>query len=287
MENHELEAKRQRLESILRGYEGLVVAFSGGVDSTFLLAVARQVLGGRVAAVTADSPLHPRREIAAAAESARSLGVRHFIIPTDELESGEFTANRADRCYVCKRHVMGCVQKAAAAIGIHRVAHGAHAGDLDDYRPGLKAAAELGLEAPLLEAGLNQAEIRQLSRRMRLATWKKPSMACLASRIPYGTRITAETLRMVEEAEDFLRDEGVAHCRVRHHGEVARIEVGGGSGARLLREPLRSELLNRFRAIGFTHVALDIEGYTPGSLNRSLGALPKTGKGSAGRNPGA
>ncbi len=278
MENHELVAKRQRLESILRAYDGLVVAFSGGVDSTFLLAFARQVLGGRVAAVTADSPLHPRREIAAAAELARSLGVRHFIIPTDELESEEFSANRADRCYVCKRHVMNSVLKAAAGIGIHRVAHGAHVGDLDDYRPGLQAAAELGLEAPLIEAGLNQVEIRQLSRRMKLPTWKKPSMACLASRIPYGSRITPEALRMVEEAEDFLREKGVAHCRVRHHGEVARIEVGGGSGAKLLREPARSEILKRFRAIGFAHVALDIEGYTPGSLNRSLGFAPKTGK---------
>ncbi len=273
-----LAAKRQRLESILSAYDGLVVAFSGGVDSTFLLAIAHQVLGERVAAVTADSPLHPRREIAAATELARTLGVRHLLIPSDELELAEFTANHADRCYVCKRHVMAGVLKAAAGMGIRRVAHGVHVGDLCDYRPGLKAAAELGLEAPLLEAGLNQAEIRELSRRMRLATWKKPSMACLASRIPYGSRITRAALRMVEEAEDFLRDRGVAHCRVRHHGEVARIEVGGGSGARLLREPVRSELLKRFRAIGFTHVALDIEGYTPGSLNRSLGVAPETRK---------
>lgn len=275
MNNRELTEKRKRLAEILKGWDGLAVAFSGGVDSTFLLAMARKVLGDRVAAITADSPLHPRRETVAAAALARSMGVRHVVVPSGEMAVAEFTANPPNRCYLCKKVVMGEVLAAAARIGIHRVAHGAHMDDLGDYRPGLRAAVELGLEAPLMEARLNQAEIRELSRRMKLPTWRKPSMACLASRIPYGTPITVPVLGMVEAAEDFLRDLGLAHCRVRHHGPIARIEVARGAQARLLREPIRGKLLERLREIGFTHVAVDIEGYTMGSLNRSLPTTPK------------
>lgn len=270
MGNRDLAEKRKRLAAILAGWDSLAVAFSGGVDSTYLLAMARSNIGERVLAITARSPLHPKRETAAAAEVARFLGVRHIIVPSSEMTLAEFTANPPNRCYVCKRNVMAEVLATAAENGITRVAHGAHAGDLSDYRPGLKAAVELGLEAPLMEAGLDQAEIRELSRRMRLPTWKKPSMACLASRIPYGNPITVPALGMVEEAEDFLRDVGFSHCRVRHHGEVARIEVAGGAVSRLLREPIRGQVLLRLREIGFAHVAVDIEGYTTGSLNRSL-----------------
>ena len=270
MANRALAEKRKHLAAILSGYDGLAVAFSGGVDSTFLLAMARKVLGDRVAAITADSPLHPRRETAAAVALARSMGVRHVLVPSGEMQLAEFTANPPNRCYICKKRVMAEVIAAAADMGMAHVAHGAHTGDLSDYRPGLKAAVEFGLKAPLMEAGLNQAEIRELSRRMRLPTWRKPSMACLASRIPYGSPITLYALGMVEEAEDFLRDLGFAHCRVRHHGEVARIEVAAAAGARLLREPVRGRVLRRLREIGFAHVAVDLEGYTTGSLNRSL-----------------
>ncbi|MFO7708133.1 MAG: ATP-dependent sacrificial sulfur transferase LarE [Desulfobacterales bacterium] len=270
MGNRDLAEKRERLAAILAGWDSLAVAFSGGVDSTYLLAMARSIIGEGVLAITARSVLHPKRETAAAAALSRALQVRHVIVPSSELTLAEFTANPPNRCYICKKRVMGEVLAVAAEMGVRRVAHGAHAGDLSDYRPGLRAAAELGLEAPLMEAGLNQAEIRELSRRMKLPTWKKPSMACLASRIPYGSPITAQALAMVEDAEDFLRDLGLAHCRVRHHGQVARIEVAVGAVARLLREPLRSRVLHRLREIGFGHVAVDLEGYTMGSLNRSL-----------------
>lgn len=275
MEHRDLTEKRKRLAAILSGWDALAVAFSGGVDSTFLLVMARKVLGERVAAITADSPLHPRRETVAAVALARSMGIRHVLVPSGEMAVAEFTANPPNRCYLCKKIVMSDVLTAAARMGIHRVAHGAHVGDLGDYRPGLRAAVELGLEAPLMDAGLNQAEIRELSHRMKLPTWKKPSMACLASRIPYGSPITVHVLGMVEAAEDFLRDLGLAHCRVRHHGEIARIEVARGAEARLLREPIRSDVLRRLREIGFTHVAVDIEGYTTGSLNRSLPPAPE------------
>jgi uncharacterized protein len=270
MRNWDLAQKRKRLVAILAGYDSLAVAFSGGVDSTFLLVMARKVIGLRVVAITAHSPLHPKRETAAAVSLAQSLGVRHILLPSSEMAMAEFTANPPDRCYICKKNVMGQVLEAAGRVGIGRVGHGVHQDDLSDYRPGLKAAVELGLAAPLLEAGLNQAGIRELSRRMKLPTWKKPSMACLASRIPYGNPITVQALGMVEAAEDFLRDSGLVHCRVRHHGAVARIEVARGGGARLLREPIRSRVLERLREIGFAHVAVDIEGYTTGSLNRSL-----------------
>jgi uncharacterized protein len=270
MKNRGLAEKRERLAAILAGWDSLAVAFSGGVDSTYLLAMARKVLGDRAAAITADSPLHPRREMAAAAVLARSMGVRHVLVPSGEMAVAEFIANPPNRCYICKKKVMGGVLAVAARMGIDRVAHGVHVDDLSDYRPGLRAAAELGLEAPLLDAGLNQAEIRELSRRMKLPTWNKPSMACLASRIPYGSPVTVRALGMVEDAEEFLQDLGLAQCRVRHHGEVARIEVARGAATRLLREPVRSQLLRRLREIGFTHVAVDIEGYTPGSMNRPL-----------------
>lgn len=270
MGNRALAEKRKRLAAILTGYDSLAVAFSGGVDSTYLLAMAHRILGERVLAITARSPLHPKRETAAAVALARTMGARHVLVPSGEMRLAEFTANPPNRCYICKKNVMAEVLAAAAGMGIGHVAHGAHVGDLSDYRPGLKAAQELGLKAPLMEAGLNQAEIRELSRRMKLPTWRKPSMACLASRIPYGSPITVQALGMVEEAEDFLRDLGFSHCRVRHHGQVARIEVAAAAGARLLREPIRGRVLGRLRAIGFAHVAVDLEGYTTGSLNRSL-----------------
>jgi pyridinium-3,5-biscarboxylic acid mononucleotide sulfurtransferase len=265
-----LKEKKQRLVGILEACEALAVAFSGGVDSTFLLAVAKDVLGEHVLAITATSAIHPRAESLAAAEIARSLGVAHRMVSSREMDLPEFVANPSNRCYVCKRHVMAEVVRIAAEMGISHVAHGVNVDDLSDFRPGLKAAEEMGVLAPLVEAGLTKAEIRTLSRRMGLATWNKPSMACLASRIPYGTAITPENLRMVEEAEVFLHGLGFGDCRVRHHGALARIELSRRDLKKVLTEPVRTAIVRRMHAIGFRYVTMDLEGYVMGSLNRAL-----------------
>ena len=265
-----LEDKRKRLIAILEGYEALAVAFSGGVDSTFLLAVAMDVLGERLIAITAESPVHARRETREAVEIAVALGVRHIRVPSGEMSVPDFIANTPQRCYICKRHVFGEVIRMAAQMGIRRVAHGVNLDDLGDFRPGLKAAEEMGVLTPLVEAELNKADIRVLSRRMRLPTWNKPSMACLASRIPYGRPITPEVLKMVEMAEDLLIGLGFCGCRVRHHGDVARIEAAVADLRKVMSTPMRAKILEGLRAIGFKYIAVDLEGYVPGSLNRVL-----------------
>jgi len=261
--------KMQQLQRILRGYGPLAVAFSGGVDSSFLVAAARQALGDAVTAITVHAPIHSRREVAQAAETAAALGVRHLVLPFAEMDDPAFNANPPDRCYICKRIVFGEILRRAAAMGLPHLAHGVNLDDLGDYRPGLKAAEEMGVLSPLVEAGLTKADIRALSRTMGLNTWDRPSMACLASRIPYGRPITPGVLAMIESAEEFLQDLGFMGCRVRHHGEIARIEVPAPDVERLVRE--REAIAARLRTLGFTHVALDLEGYTQGSLNRVLG----------------
>ncbi len=266
----ELQDKSRRLKAILRRSRPLAVAFSGGVDSTFLVAAAVEVLGDEVTAFTVHAPIHSRREVGQAAETAVRLGVRHVVIPFDGMDDPGFAANRPDRCYICKRILFGEILRRTAALGLSHLAHGVNLDDLGDYRPGLKAAEEMGVLAPLVEAGLTKADIRELSRAMGLPTWDKPSMACLASRIPYGRPITAAVLQMVETAEEALQDLGFTGCRVRHHGDVARIEVPARDVERLAREETRQAVVARLRAIGFTHVALDLEGYTQGSLNRAL-----------------
>jgi len=262
--------KKKRLIGILQAYDGLVVAFSGGVDSTFLLAAAKEALGDRVTAVTADSPIHSRREIREALETAKALGVKHIVVPFAEMTAPGFVANPPDRCYTCKQIIFAEIIRIAASVGVERVAHGVNLDDLGDYRPGLKAAEEMGVVAPLADAGLTKADIRALSRRMRLPTWNKPSMACLASRIPYGRPITPEALKMVEAAEEVLQRLGFYGCRVRHHGEVARIEVVPGDLKKTMHPAVRAEILESLRKIGFRHVAVDLEGYVQGSLNRAL-----------------
>lgn len=269
--------KKKRLIAILKAYESLVVAFSGGVDSTFLLAATQEALGDRVTAVTADSPIHSRREIREALETAKALGVKHIVVPFAEMTAPGFAANPPDRCYSCKQIIFSEIIRIAASMGVERVAHGVNLDDLGDYRPGLKAAEEMGVVAPLADAGLSKADIRALSRRMGLATWNKPSMACLASRIPYGRPITPGVLKMVEAAEEILQGLGFSGCRVRHHGDVARIEMAARDVSRATRSAVRSQILKGLKDIGFTHVAVDLEGYVQGSLNRAL-----TGKGAEG-----
>lgn len=267
---HLLGDKKRRLDDWLRAHRPLVVAFSGGVDSSFLLARACRVLGTAVTAATKSSRLHPATETEAAKRLARRLGARHILIEGDELNDPAFTRNAADRCYVCKRRLFARLSTLAGECGGAHLVHGATVDDADDYRPGQRAAEEFGVSAPLAAAGLEKAEIRRLSREMGLAGWDRPAESCLASRIPYGTVIDAQRLGQVAEAERALADLGVRGGRVRHHGDIARIEVPEEALAMVSEPSPRRHLADRLRQIGFTYVTLDLSGYVRGSLNAPL-----------------
>ena len=262
--------KLAHLKELLREMDGAVVAFSAGVDSTFLLRVAHDVLGVRVMAVTVRSQLIPRRELDEAAAFCRQEGIRHAFIDFDALSVPVVAANPPDRCYHCKRAIFGRIVAFAGANGCAVVAEGSNTDDDGDYRPGRRAIRELGIRSPLHEAGLSKAEIRVLSREMGLPTSDKPSFACLASRFPYGERITAKALERVERAEQWLLDAGLGlkQLRVRSHGDLARIEVPSGDIPRLAAHA--AEIAAAFKEFGFSYVALDLQGYRTGSLNETL-----------------
>jgi len=262
--------KLKKLRTLLSGVERALVAYSGGVDSTFLLKVAVEALGPRVMAVTAAGPLYPAQEANQARRLARFLGVRHIIIGSDALSDPMFRANPPQRCYLCKRRLFSRLLDLARQQHAEAVFDGANQDDIRDYRPGMRAAAELKIRSPLREAGLTKAEIRRLSRKLNLPTWNSPSLACLASRIPFGTELTVETLCRVDRAEAYLRRLGFAQVRVRHHERIARIEVPAADLPRLSDPALRKKITVYLKRLGYSYITLDLQGYRTGSLNEVL-----------------
>lgn len=268
-----LHQKKQALEAYLRELGSVAVAFSSGVDSTFLLKVAHDLLGEKAIAVTARSCSFPRREQEEAAAFCASEGIRQIVVDSEELSIEGFRQNLPNRCYLCKRELFTKIRDIAASNGIAYVAEGSNLDDTGDYRPGLQAVAELGIKSPLREAQLTKAEIRQLSRELGLPTWEKPSFACLASRFVYGETISEEKLSMVDRAEQRLLDMGFRQVRVRVHDTLARIEIEPSEFPKLLEGNIAAELDRYLRELGFAYVSLDLGGYRTGSMNRTLSGI--------------
>ena len=263
-------AKERALRALLRESGPLLVAYSGGVDSSYLAHVATEELGGRALCVTGDSPSlseHQRRQVR---ELAARLRLNHLVVRTDELETADYLRNAPDRCYHCKTELYEKLLPLAEARGLARVVDGSNADDLGDHRPGRRAAAERGVRSPLVEVGMTKQELRHLSRRAGLPTWDRPASPCLSSRIAYGTPVTIERLKAVETGEDILRSLGFREFRVRHHDELVRIEVAPAELDRALRREVADSLARRFRALGFRYVTLDLHGYRTGSMNEIL-----------------
>jgi len=270
-----LNEKYYRLKSSLSEMGSALLAYSGGVDSTLLLAVGAEALGENFLAATVDSPLHPRSMMETAARMSARCKVEQIVIESDELSDDDFTSNPPERCYLCKRGRFSRLVDVATREGINEVVEGTHADDLGDYRPGMAAAEELSIRSPLVEAGFYKYEIRALSRELGLATWDMPAGTCLATRIPYGERISREKLEVINTGEDFLRELEFKDVRLRClEGGVARIEVGQHGLARLAADGIRERVVDRMRSLGFTYVTLDLAGYRTGALNEALSAGP-------------
>jgi pyridinium-3,5-biscarboxylic acid mononucleotide sulfurtransferase len=265
-----LDAKFARLGAIFAPLDKVIVAFSGGVDSSFVLKVAHEILGERVLALTTTSPTMPEQDRLSALAIAGQIGVRHLVIESNELEIPGYAGNPLNRCYLCKHNLFTVCAAKARELGIEAIVDGLNLDDLHDYRPGIKAAAELHVRHPLVEAELTKDEIRTLSRGLGLATWDRPASPCLSSRFPYGTLITEEGLRKVEQGERFLRELGFAVARVRYHGDVARLEVEAREIPRLLDPAIRERVDAELKRLGFRFVTVDLKGFRSGSLNEGV-----------------
>ncbi|WP_286905492.1 ATP-dependent sacrificial sulfur transferase LarE [Clostridium sp. UBA1652] len=265
-----LDEKLELLKDIIRKKGSAAVAFSGGVDSTFLIKVAKEVLGDKLIAVTATSSTYPERELNEAIKYAKDFGVKHIIISSEELDIEGFASNPKNRCYYCKKELFTKVKEVALENGVEYVFDGSNLDDNGDYRPGMQAAKELLVVSPLKEAGLTKKDIRDLSKEHGLATWNKPAFACLSSRFPYGNKITLPKLKMIDKAEQFLLDMGIKQVRVRHHGEIARIEVAPEEREKFFNIEFMDKISSKFKEIGFIYTTLDIAGYRTGSMNEVL-----------------
>ena len=265
-----IQKKHENLKKYLQELGSVAIAFSGGVDSTFLLKTAHDILGDSVIAITAQSCSFPERELNEAAAFCKKEGIRHFICDSEELDIDGFSQNPVNRCYLCKKELFSKIWAVAREQGIAHVAEGSNTDDDGDYRPGLTAVKELEVKSPLHHAGLGKQEIRDLSKELDLPTWNKQSFACLASRFPYGEKITAERLSMIDRAEQALLDMGLGQVRVRYHGDLARIETDEDGFRVVMEKARRQKICAEFKRLGFTYVCLDLEGYRTGSLNETL-----------------